>query len=95
MSKTINKADLIDAIANSANMSKADAARAIDAFTSSVIDAVSEGNMVTLIGFGSFDCMQSSARKGRNPQTGAVINIPASKRPRFKAGKNFKDAVNA
>ena len=90
----MNKTDLIDAIADSADISKAAAARALDGFVGAVTDALKKGDQVSLIGFGSFTVRERAARTGRNPQTGETINIKASKNPAFKAGKALKDAVN-
>jgi DNA-binding protein HU-beta len=90
----MNKTDLIDAIAESADISKAAAARALDGFVDAVTDALKKGDQVSLVGFGSFTVRERAARTGRNPQTGATINIKASKNPAFKAGKALKDAVN-
>lgn len=89
----MNKADLVDAVANSADLSKADAGRAIDAITNSVTKALKKGDQVTLVGFGTFAVRKRAARKGRNPQTGEAIKIKAAKIPAFKAGKAFKDAI--
>ncbi|MFT7185321.1 MAG: DNA-binding protein HU-beta [Pseudohongiellaceae bacterium] len=90
----MNKSELIDAIAESADLSKAAAGRAIDAFVESITGALKDGDQVTLIGFGTFSVKDRAARVGRNPQTGAEIQIKASKNPSFKAGKALKDAVN-
>ncbi len=90
----MNKSELIDAVAASADISKAAAGRAIDAVVESVTDALKKGEQVTLIGFGTFSVKERSARTGRNPQTGATIDIAAAKVPSFKAGKALKDAVN-
>lgn len=90
----MNKTDLIDAIAESADISKAAAARALDGFVDAVTGALKKGDQVSLVGFGSFTVRDRAARTGRNPQTGATINIKASKNPAFKAGKALKDAVN-
>ena len=90
----MNKSELIDAIADSADISKAAAGRAIDAFVDSVTGALKDGDQVTLIGFGTFSVKDRAARTGRNPQTGAEIQIAAAKIPSFKAGKALKDAVN-
>ncbi len=90
----MNKSELIDAVANAAGLSKADATKAVDAFASSVTGALKKGDQVTLVGFGTFTVRDRAARTGRNPRTGATINIPASKVPGFKAGKALKDAVN-
>ncbi|MEX0386519.1 MULTISPECIES: HU family DNA-binding protein [Spiribacter] len=90
----MNKSELIDAVAESAGLSKADATKAVDAFASTVTDALKQGDQVTLVGFGTFTVRERAARTGRNPRTGASINIPASKVPGFKAGKALKDSVN-
>lgn len=90
----MNKSELIDAIAASADISKAAAGRALDAMTDSVTSALKGGDQVTLIGFGTFSVKDRAARTGRNPQTGAEIQIAAAKVPSFKAGKALKDAVN-
>lgn len=90
----MNKSELIDAIADSADISKAAAGRAVDAVVESVTDALKKGDQVTLIGFGTFSVKERAARTGRNPQTGAEIQIAAAKIPSFKAGKALKDAVN-
>lgn len=89
----MNKAELIDAIASRADMPKAAATKALDATLDAIIGEVSKGGQVVLIGFGTFETAARSARTGRNPQTGATLNIPATVLPRFKAGKGFKDAV--
>ncbi|MFV1872510.1 MAG: HU family DNA-binding protein [Oleiphilus sp.] len=90
----MNKSELIEAIAESADISKAAAGRAIDAVVESVTSALKKGDQVTLIGFGTFSVKDRAARTGRNPQTGAEIQIAAAKIPSFKAGKGLKDAVN-
>jgi len=90
----VNKSELIDAIADSADISKAAAGRAVDAFVDSITGALKGGDQVTLIGFGTFSVKDRAARTGRNPQTGAEIQIAAAKIPSFKAGKALKDAVN-
>lgn len=90
----MNKSELVDAIALSADIPKAKAARALDAMTQSIGDALKEGDQVALVGFGTFSVKDRAARTGRNPQTGATIEIKASKAPSFKAGKALKDAVN-
>ncbi|MEW6692912.1 MAG: HU family DNA-binding protein [Pseudomonadota bacterium] len=90
----MNKSELIDAVAQSADISKAAAARAVDGFVAAVTDALKKGEQVTLVGFGTFLVREREARTGRNPQTGAEIKIAASKLPSFKAGKGLKDAVN-
>jgi DNA-binding protein HU-beta len=90
----MNKSDLIDAIADSADISKAAAGRALDGMIDSITAALKKGDTVSLVGFGSFTVRERAARMGRNPQTGATIQIRASKTPAFKAGKALKDAVN-
>ncbi len=90
----MNKSELIDAVANAADMTKADATRAVDAFVQVVTDALKDGDQVTLVGFGTFLVREREARQGRNPRTGETIQIAASKVPAFKAGKALKDAVN-
>ncbi|MFZ0467919.1 MAG: HU family DNA-binding protein [Thiogranum sp.] len=90
----MNKTELIDAVASSADLSKADATRAVDAVVDNITDTLRKGDSVTLVGFGTFEVRERAARSGRNPQTGETIQIKASKAPAFKAGKAFKDAVN-
>ena len=90
----MNKSELIDAIAETAEMTKADAGRALDAVVSVVTKALKKGDSVTLVGFGTFEVRKRGARTGRNPRTGEEIKIKASKNPAFKAGKALKDAVN-
>ncbi len=90
----MNKAQLTDDIAQSADISKAAAGRALDAFTDAVTAALKSGDQVALVGFGTFSVRDRAARSGRNPQTGATIQIAAAKVPSFKAGKALKDACN-
>lgn len=90
----MNKSDLIDAIADSAGLSKADAGRALDGFVDAITGALKAGQSVSLVGFGTFSVRDRAARTGRNPRTGETIKIAASKNPAFKAGKALKDAVN-
>lgn len=90
----MNKSELIDQIAKAAGISKAAAGRALDATTDAVTSALKKGDIVTLIGFGSFYVGKRAARSGRNPRTGAAINISAANSPKFRAGKALKDAVN-
>lgn len=92
--KEVNKSQLVDKISENADISKAAAGRALDAFVEAVSEALKEGDQVALVGFGTFVVRERASRSGRNPQTGAVIEIPASKQPAFKAGKALKDAVN-
>ncbi len=89
----MNKAELIDAMAAGAGLSKADAKKALDAFVSATTDALKKGDRVALVGFGSFSVSTRSARKGRNPQTGKEINIPAKKVVKFKAGADLSKGV--
>ena len=89
----MNKSELIDAIAEKGGLSKADAGKALDATIASVTEALKSGDTVTLVGFGTFGVKERAARTGRNPQTGATLEIKASKVPSIKAGKGLKDAV--
>jgi DNA-binding protein HU-beta len=89
----MNKAQLIDAIAAEAGLTKADAKKALDAFIKSTTDTLKGGGRVALVGFGSFGVSERSARTGRNPQTGKEITIPAKKVVKFKAGSELADAV--
>ena len=90
----MNKSELIDAIAASADIPKAQAGRALDAVIDTVTGALQQNDQVVLVGFGTFAVKDRAARSGRNPQTGATIQIAAAKVPGFKAGKALKDAVN-
>ncbi len=90
----MNKSELVDAIAASADISKAAAGRALDAVTDAITGALKEGDQVALVGFGTFLVKDRAARTGRNPQTGQPIEIAAAKIPTFKPGKALKDAVN-
>jgi len=90
----VNKSDLVDAIAKSADMPKAAATRALDATVDSIKKALKKGDTVSLVGFGTFKVGKRAARNGRNPRTGATIKIKAAKVPKFSAGKGLKDAVN-
>ena len=90
----MNKADLIEAVANRTKLSKADAGRAVDGVTDSITAALKKGDKVSLVGFGTFVVRRRAARAGRNPKTGDVIQIKAGRSPGFKAGKALKDAVN-
>lgn len=89
----MNKADLIDAIAKKAEMTKKDAGVALDAIIESISASLAKGEKVTLVGFGTFDVRERKARTGVNPRTKAKIKIPASKAPVFKAGKELKEKV--
>ena len=90
----MNKAELIDKVAAAAELNKASATRAVDAVLDEIASALKAGEQVTLSGFGTFSVTARAARTGRNPRTGEAIAIPASKNPKFKAGKGLKDAVN-
>jgi DNA-binding protein HU-beta len=90
----VNKSQLVDKIAEGAEISKAAAGRALDSFIEAVTDALKKGDSVQLVGFGTFAVRERSARTGRNPQTGQTIQIAAAKVPSFKAGKALKDACN-
>jgi DNA-binding protein HU-beta len=90
----MNKGQLVDSIAESADISKAAAGRAVDAFVATVTESLASGENVSLIGFGSFTVKERAARTGRNPRTGDEIQIAAAKVPGFKAGKSLKDAIN-
>jgi DNA-binding protein HU-beta len=89
----VNKKDLVDLMADNAEISKAQAEKALNAFLEGVKKSLKEGEKVALVGFGSFSVTERAARKGRNPQTGAEIDIPASKAPKFTASKEFKKAL--
>ena len=90
----MNKAELVDAVASAANLSKADAGRAVDAVVGSIASSLSNGEQVAVVGFGTFSVKHRAARAGRTPRTGEAIQIQASNVPGFKAGKALKDAVN-
>lgn len=90
----VNKNDLVVAVASGTGLSKADAAKAVDCTFDSITSALKTGDDVRLVGFGTFNVVQRKASVGRNPRTGETINIPASKQPKFKAGKGLKDSVN-
>ncbi|MCI9141478.1 MAG: HU family DNA-binding protein [Lachnospiraceae bacterium] len=91
----MNKTELTVAMAEKAGISRKDAEKALKAFTDVVADELKSGGKVQLVGFGTFEVSERKARDGRNPQTKETIQIPASKAPRFKAGKALKDMVNA
>lgn len=90
----MNKTDLIKAVASSADISNADAARAVDGVFDTITDTLRGGDEVKLAGFGSFSVVKRKATNGRNPRTGEAIRIPESNQPKFKVGKTLKDAVN-
>ena len=91
----MNKTELVAAIADQAEISKKDAEKALKAFTDVVGEQLKKGDKIQLVGFGTFEVSERAAREGRNPQTGEVMPIAASKSPKFKAGKALKDLVNA
>ncbi len=90
----MKKEELIAKMAIKADLSKNDAEAALKAFIETTQEALSEGDSISLVGFGTFSVTERAAREGRNPRTGETMQIPASKAPTFKAGKSFKDAVN-
>ena len=90
----MNKSELIEKMAQSADMTKADAERALNSLVATITDELANGGDVSLVGFGTFKVNERAARSGRNPQTGETIQISAAKVPAFKAGKAIKDAVN-
>tara|TARA_R110000868_G_scaffold83726_13_gene236485 strand:- start:580 stop:855 length:276 start_codon:yes stop_codon:yes gene_type:complete len=90
----MNKNDLVAAVADSAGLTKADAAKAVDSVLENITASLKKQNEVRLVGFGTFSVAKRAASEGRNPRTGEKIKIPASKRPKFSAGKALKDAVN-
>lgn len=90
----MNKNDLVAAVSGGTGLSKTDAAKAVDGMLDAIIDALKGGSDVRLVGFGTFTVSKRAASKGRNPRTGETIQIPASKQPKFRAGKELKAAVN-
>lgn len=90
----MNKAEMIDAVAEAADISKASASRALDGALDAITKSLKKGDSITLVGFGTFSVRKRAARSGRNPRTGETIKIKASKVPGFKAGKALKDAIN-
>ncbi|WCK54593.1 HU family DNA-binding protein [Aneurinibacillus sp. Ricciae_BoGa-3] len=90
----MNKTELVEKVAESAQLSKKDATKAVEAFFDAISSALKEGEKVQLIGFGNFEVRERAARKGRNPQTGEEIDIAASRVPAFSPGKGLKEAVN-
>ena len=91
----MNKNDLVAAVADTASLSRTDAATVVDAVFDTITSALKKGDEVRLVGFGTFSVANRAASQGRNPRTREVIMIPASKQPKFKAGKGLKDAVNS
>ena len=91
----MNKAELIAAVAEKAELSKKDAEKAVKALTDVISEELVKGEKIQLVGFCTFEVSERAAREGRNPKSGEVMNIPASKTPKFKAGKALKDMVNA
>ena len=91
----MNKAELVAAMAEKAELSKKDAEAALKAFTDVVAEELKKGEKIQLVGFGTFEVSERAAREGRNPQTGKTMTIAACKAPKFKAGKALKDMVNA
>ena len=91
----MNKMELVAAVAEQAEISKKDAEKAVKAFTDVIADELKKGGKVQLVGFGTFEVSKRAAREGRNPQSGKMMQIPASKAPKFKAGKALKDMLNA
>lgn len=91
----MNKTELVAAMAEKAELSKKDSEKALKAFTDVVAEELKKGEKIQLVGFGTFEVSDRAARTGKNPQTGAAIEIPASKAPKFKAGKALKETVNA
>lgn len=91
----MNKAELVSAIAERTELSKKDAEKALKAFTDVVAEELKNGEKIQLVGFGTFEVSERAAREGRNPQSGEVMSIAASKAPKFKAGKALKDLLNA
>jgi len=89
----MNKAELIEEVSNKTGITKKETGNVIDALTNTIQKTLSKEEKVTLVGFGTFQVMQRKARRGRNPQTGEEIQIPAKKVPKFKAGKGFREAV--
>ena len=89
----MNKVELVAAIADKAGITKADAERALNAFTETVEETLKKGEQIALVGFGTFGIVERAAREGRNPATGNTIKIPAKKAPKFTAGKALKDAA--
>ena len=91
----MNKSDLIDAISDAAELTKAEAGRAVDAVVSVISKALKNGDSVTLVGFGTFEVRKRGARTGRNPRTGAPVDVPSKRVPYFKPGKEMRERLNA
>jgi DNA-binding protein HU-beta len=94
MSNTKSKSDLVDSVAAKSGLTKADSQKAVDAVLASVVETLQAGDALNLIGFGKFESQHKPASKGRNPSTGAEIDVPARNAPKFSAGKALKDALN-
>jgi DNA-binding protein HU-beta len=94
MGAVLNKVELVDAVSESSGLSKSDAAKAVEAVFDSIVAELRKGEEVRLVGFGSFLVTNRAASEGRNPRTGEPVQIPASKQPKFRAGKGLKEAVN-
>jgi len=90
----VTKTELVNAIADKSELSKSDSEKALKAFVDTVTEVLQQGDKIAMVGFGTFSVGDRAARVGKNPQTGAAINIPAAKVPKFKAGKALKDSVN-
>ena len=91
----MNKTELIAAVAEKSGLSKKDADNAVNAMLDAVVETLSQGDKVQIVGFGTFEVSERAAREGRNPRSGETMSIPASKMPKFKAGKALKDMLNA
>ncbi|MCB9948516.1 MAG: HU family DNA-binding protein [Rhodospirillaceae bacterium] len=92
--RNVNKNDLVAHVADATGLSKSDATRAVDAVFDGITSTLKKGDEVRLVGFGTFSVAERAASEGRNPRTGEKIDIPASRQPKFKAGKGLKDAIN-
>ena len=91
----MNRTELISVMSENANMTKVDAEKALKAFIDTVTEELKNGGKIQLVGFGSFEVVERAARTGRNPKDGSTIQIPASKSPKFKAGRSLKDMINS
>ena len=89
----MNKAELIEEVANNVGITKKETRNVIDATVETITNTLSKGEKVTLVGFGTFEVMETKTRRGRNPRTGKELQIPAKKRPKFRAGKKLREAV--